>query len=276
MVPGLRPGGRRDPACRDAVRREQPPHRRVLLQGAGARLAPSGRDRSAPRGRRALDQGSPGGRRVTIAIIDYGSGNLRSAAKAFERAVAEAGLTDRVLVTGDPQAVLAAERVVLPGVGAFADCRRGLDALPGMVEALTERVLRQGAPFLGICVGMQLMADWGREHGDHRGLGWIPGEVVPLAPSDPSLKVPHMGWNDLRPLKDHPVLAGLPADAHGYFVHSFRFACADPANEVARVDYGGPIAAVIGRDNLLGTQFHPEKSQAIGLALITNFVRWRP
>jgi glutamine amidotransferase len=217
---------------------------------------------------------------AVVALIDYGSGNLRSAAKAVERAARDSGLDLEVAVTADARVVRGADRIVLPGVGAFADCRAGLDAVPGLRDALHEAVIDHGRPFLGICVGMQLMADVGREHGVHQGLGWIAGEVVPLEPADPTLKIPHMGWNDLQVLRgDHPVLAGLSGAAgpvHGYFVHSYRFACADPAAELARVDYGGPVAAVIGRDNLVGTQFHPEKSQAAGLALIASFLKWRP
>jgi glutamine amidotransferase len=214
---------------------------------------------------------------VIVAIVDYGSGNLRSAAKAFERAVGEAGLDAEVRVTADPADVLRADHVVLPGVGAFADCRRGLDAVPGMVDALRQAVLDGGRPFLGICVGMQLLADVGREHGDHRGLGWIGGEVARIAPADPALKIPHMGWNELvlaRP--HHPLLAGIGEGAHAYFVHSYAFVCAEDADVLARVDYGGPITAIIGRDNIAGTQFHPEKSQAVGLRLIANFLGWRP
>jgi len=214
---------------------------------------------------------------MTVAIIDYGSGNLRSAAKAFERAAREAGLPDDIRVVDAPAAVRDADRVVLPGVGAFADCMAGLKAVPGLLEALQETVIGRGRPFLGICVGMQLMATRGLEHGTHAGLGWIAGEVRPLAPSDPALKIPHMGWNELaieRP--DHPVLADLPSGAHAYFVHSYAIHCADPADALARVDYGGPITAVVGRANLVGTQFHPEKSQAIGQRLIRNFLRWRP
>jgi glutamine amidotransferase len=213
----------------------------------------------------------------TVAIIDYGSGNLRSAAKAFERVVTELGLNLTVEVTSDPRRIDIAERIVLPGVGAFADCKAGLSRLPGMVETLIGQVLVRRRPFFGICVGMQLMATTGREHGEHAGLGWIEGEVVPLGVEDQGLKVPHMGWNQLvadRP--DHPLLAGLPVEAHAYFVHSYRFACADPAEGLAHVEYGGPVTAMIGRDNMVGTQFHPEKSQATGLAVIANFLRWKP
>ena len=214
---------------------------------------------------------------MSVAIIDYGSGNLRSAAKAFERAIAEADLGEAVIVTSDPADVAAASHIVLPGVGAFGDCRRGLDALAGMVETLTRAVIDDGRPFLGICVGMQLMATRGLEHGSHDGLGWIDGVVERLRPCDPTLKIPHMGWNELAPrAPDHPFLAGIGTGAHAYFVHSSGFNAADPGDVLATVDYGGPVTAVIGRANMLGTQFHPEKSQAVGLALITNFLRWRP
>ena len=213
---------------------------------------------------------------MTVAIVDYGSGNLRSAAKSFERASAEAGLGLSITVTAEPDVVAGASHVVLPGVGAFADCKRGLESLPGMTEALGEAVIGKGRPFLGICVGMQLMASCGLEGGRHQGLDWIPGEVVPLSPSDETLKVPHMGWNDLDFVAPHPFFEGLETGAHAYFVHSYGFACADAAHGLASVDYGGKVTAVVGRDNLLGTQFHPEKSQATGLALITNFLRWRP
>ncbi|MDA8232062.1 MAG: imidazole glycerol phosphate synthase subunit HisH [Magnetospirillum sp.] len=214
---------------------------------------------------------------MLVAIVDYGSGNLRSAAKAFERVIAEEGLAARVAVTADAAVVAKADRVVLPGVGAFGDCKAGLAALPGMIEAMTEHALVRGRPFLGICVGMQLLATTGREHGEHAGLGWIPGEVLPIAPADPMLKVPHMGWNELAHTPGrHPVLEGLPDNPHAYFVHSYRFACADPAHQLARVDYGGPIAAVIGKDSVVGTQFHPEKSQATGLKVIGNFLKWAP
>lgn len=213
----------------------------------------------------------------TVALIDYGSGNLRSAAKAMERVIREQSLPLQVLVTNDANAVRRAERVVLPGVGAFADCRAGLDAVPGMHEALDEAVIKGGKPFLGICVGMQLMAERGLEHGVHQGLGWLAGEVKPLAPADSELKIPHMGWNDLMvDAADHPVLAGLSSGRHAYFVHSYHMECRDPALVLARADYGGPFAAVVGRDNLVGAQFHPEKSQETGLNFIGNFLRWRP
>lgn len=214
---------------------------------------------------------------MTVAIIDYGSGNLRSAAKAFERAVREAGSAETVVVTADPEAVRRADRVVLPGVGAFADCKRGLMALSGMIEALTEAVIRDAKPFLGICVGMQLMADVGREYEECDGLGWIPGAVTALTPADPALKIPHMGWNDLIIAgTGHPVLAGIASGAHAYFVHSYALNCAEARHRLASVDYGGPVTAMVGRDNLVGTQFHPEKSQQTGLRLITNFLHWKP
>jgi glutamine amidotransferase len=213
---------------------------------------------------------------MTVAIIDYGSGNLRSAAKAFERAAAESGRGDAIVVTSRPDEVATAERIVLPGVGAFADCRRGLAAVPGLEAALCEAVIGRGRPFLGICVGMQLMADCGREFETVEGLGWMEGEVVAIEPADPSLKIPHMGWNEVTPCRAHPVLAGLPAGSHAYFVHSYHFRPACAADLIADTDYGGRLAAVIGRDNLIGTQFHPEKSQVAGLRLIANFLRWRP
>ena len=214
---------------------------------------------------------------MSVVLIDYGSGNLRSAAKAFERAIAEAGLPLRLEVTADPGIVAAADRLVLPGVGAFADCRRGLLDLPGMADALARAVVERARPFLGICVGMQLMATVGREHGEHPGLDWIGGVVDMLPAAGNGLKIPHMGWNDLRIAEPrHPVLAGIPTGAHAYFVHSYGFRAGDPRHVVATTTYGGPIAAVVGRDNLIGTQFHPEKSQATGLKLIGNFLRWRP
>ena len=213
---------------------------------------------------------------MSVAIIDYGSGNLRSAAKAFERAAGEAGLGLEVNVTANAADLDSASHVVLPGVGAFADCKRGLEALPGMIQALERAAIGEKKPFLGICVGMQLMATTGLEHGKQGGLDWIAGEVAPLEPSDPSLKIPHMGWNELIFPTDHPFFDGIVPRAHVYFVHGYRFVCADPKDELAHVDYGGPLSAVIGRDNMIGTQFHPEKSQAVGLRLITNFLKWRP
>jgi imidazole glycerol-phosphate synthase subunit HisH len=213
---------------------------------------------------------------MTTAIIDYGSGNLRSAAKAFERAAAESGLAGAIVVTSRPEDVALAERIVLPGVGAFADCRRGLAAVPGLQAALVEAVIGRGRPFLGICVGMQLMAERGREFETVDGLGWIAGDIVAIERADLSLKIPHMGWNELLPRGAHPVLAGLPAGTHAYFVHGYHFRTADSADLIAETDYGGPLAAVVGRDNLIGTQFHPEKSQMAGLRLIANFLRWRP
>ena len=214
---------------------------------------------------------------MTVAIIDYGSGNLRSAAKAFERAIAEAGLGLDVIVTGNAGDLDGATHIVLPGVGAFADCRRGLGALDGMEDVLTAQVIGAGKPFLGICVGMQLMGDIGREHVDTPGFGWVPGEVVALTPTDASLKIPHMGWNELNiEATSHPLLEGLGGGAHVYFVHSYGLVPTDPSQVLASVDYGGPVVAVAGRDNLVGTQFHPEKSQAVGLRLITNFLKWRP
>ena len=213
---------------------------------------------------------------MKVAIIDYGSGNLRSAAKAFERAAAEEGICARVEVTDEPEAVACADRVVLPGVGAFADCRRGLAAVSGLEAALCEAVMARARPFLGICVGMQLIANRGREFETVAGLGWIAGEVVPIEPRDAALKIPHMGWNQIEPRASHPLLAGLAAGAHAYFVHSYHFRPAVPVDLVAVSDYGGPLTAMIGRDNLVGTQFHPEKSQEAGLRLIANFLRWRP
>jgi glutamine amidotransferase len=213
---------------------------------------------------------------MTVAIVDYGSGNLRSAAKAFERAAREAGADDRVLVTASPREVAEADRIVLPGVGAFADCRAGLYGVPGMVDTLQREVIERGKPFLGICVGMQLMATCGVEYGVHAGLDWIAGDVVRIEPGLGRLKIPHMGWNELLDLKPHPLLAGLRAHDHAYFVHSFQLEAAKPETLLAVTDYGGPITAVVGRDNLAGTQFHPEKSQVTGLRLIANFLRWKP
>ncbi|MFQ5534722.1 MAG: imidazole glycerol phosphate synthase subunit HisH [Sphingomonadales bacterium] len=216
---------------------------------------------------------------MTTAIIDYGSGNLHSAAKAFERASAAIGSSEPVVVSRDAGVIRRAARIVLPGVGSFADCRRGLHEAPGVIEMLQEAVLEQGRPFLGICVGMQLLASAGHEDGVHKGLDWIAGEVVAVAPSDPALKVPHMGWNDIELMptgRRHPVFEGIPNRRHGYFVHSYRFQCVEADHVLARVDYGGAIAAAVGRDNIVGVQFHPEKSQALGLGLIENFLRWQP
>lgn len=214
---------------------------------------------------------------MSVAIIDYGSGNLRSAAKAFERAISEAGLPDKVSVTSDPDEVRNADRVVLPGVGAFADCKRGLMAINGMADALREHVETSGKPFLGICVGMQLMASRGLEHGSTEGFNWIEGDVEHITPSDPDLKIPHMGWNELQvPSAPHPLFAGVATGMHVYFVHSYHMHAANDREVLATTDYGGPITAAVGRDNIVGTQFHPEKSQEAGLRIITNFLRWRP
>ncbi|MFG1421161.1 imidazole glycerol phosphate synthase subunit HisH [Roseixanthobacter liquoris] len=214
---------------------------------------------------------------MNVAIVDYGSGNLHSAAKALERAANGLGAT--VIVTSDPEIVRTADRVVLPGVGAFADCRRGLDAVDGMVAALEEAVHGRGRPFLGICVGLQLLAERGLEHGVTAGLGWIKGEVDRIAPSDPALKIPHMGWNTLTLARPHPLFEGIRTGEkglHAYFVHSYQFVLADPADLVATTDYGGTITAAVAKDNVAGTQFHPEKSQTLGLALLANFLKWRP
>jgi imidazole glycerol-phosphate synthase subunit HisH len=216
---------------------------------------------------------------VSVAIIDYGSGNLHSAAKALERAAREEGLVESIVVTRDPEKVVRADRVVLPGVGAFADCRRGLDAVDGMVEALNESVRERGRPFLGICVGMQLMAERGREYEVTQGLGWIPGDVERIAPTDADLKIPHMGWNTLDARRPHPVLDGIalgPQGLHAYFVHSFQLRPTVRSDLIAEADYGGPVTAVVGRGTMVGTQFHPEKSQRLGLRLLANFMKWKP
>lgn len=211
---------------------------------------------------------------MTTAIIDYGSGNLASAAKAFERMAEERRAGGPIVVTGDPEVVSRAERVVLPGVGAFADCRAGLLAVEGMFEALSGRV-ETGHPFLGICVGMQLMATRGLEHGETPGFGWVPGDVVRLDPNDPELKVPHMGWNELA-LEAHPLFDGLEPGAHAYFVHSYHLRPRNPEHRLAHVHHGEMVAAIVGRGNRVGTQFHPEKSQATGLTFIGNFLTWEP
>jgi glutamine amidotransferase len=216
---------------------------------------------------------------VTVAIIDYGSGNLHSAAKAFERATRGMDAPPKILVTRDPEQVFRADRIVLPGVGAFADCRRGLNELDGMVEAMTEAVRDKARPFFGICVGMQLMATRGKEHVTTDGLNWVAGDVEKITPRDESLKIPHMGWNTLEVLREHPVLDGLPLGPkgrHAYFVHSYQLNAVNENEVLARADYGGPITAIVGRDTAIGTQFHPEKSQRFGLALIANFLKWKP
>ncbi|MFT4152169.1 MAG: imidazole glycerol phosphate synthase subunit HisH [Paracoccaceae bacterium] len=208
-------------------------------------------------------------------LVDYDSGNLHSAEKAFQRMAADVG-GGEVLVTSRPEDVARADRIVLPGDGAFPACRRALGSYGGLFEAIDEGVRRKGRPFLGICVGMQMLADWGREYEDTAGFGWIGGEVVRITPSDPAMKVPHMGWNDLLIDHAHPVLAGIETGDHAYFVHSYHFRVDDRAERLAHADYGGDITAIVGRDNIVGTQFHPEKSQKTGLRLIANFLRWTP
>jgi len=215
----------------------------------------------------------------TVAIIDYSSGNLRSAAKAFERMAIEGDTGATIVVTSDPAVVRAADRIVLPGVGAFGDCMAGITAIAGMREALEEDVNLGSKPFLGICVGMQLMASTGLEHGTHEGFGWIPGTVEMIEPADDTLKIPHMGWNDLMLSEagaSHPVFEGLSHGEHAYFVHSFSIRPDDAAHVLSSVDYAGQIVAAVGRDNMVGTQFHPEKSQEVGLRLIANFLKWTP
>jgi imidazole glycerol-phosphate synthase subunit HisH len=216
---------------------------------------------------------------MSVAIVDYGSGNLHSAAKAFERAAKDLKLGQPIVVTRDPAVVASADRVVLPGVGAFADCRRGLDAVDGMTAALDEAVRKKGRPFFGICVGMQLLAERGLEYEITEGLGWVAGEVDRITPSDPSLKIPHMGWNTLNVVRPHGLLDGLPLGPegrHAYFVHSYALKPARRDDLVADADYGGAVTAIVARDNIFGTQFHPEKSQKFGLALIANFLQWKP
>jgi glutamine amidotransferase len=216
---------------------------------------------------------------MRVAIIDYGSGNLRSATKAFERAAREAGLDAVIDLTDKPEAVAAADRIVLPGVGAYADCNRGLRAVPGMREAIIEAVEAKARPFLGVCVGMQLMSSRGLEKSVTEGFGWIDGDVVEMTPSDPSLKIPQIGWNTLTLRNPHPLFDGIPTGEdglHAYFVHSYHLAATHPQHVIATTEYGGPMTALVGRDNMVGAQFHPEKSQTLGLAMIANFLRWNP
>ncbi|WP_312794713.1 imidazole glycerol phosphate synthase subunit HisH [Tianweitania sp.] len=216
---------------------------------------------------------------MRVAIIDYGSGNLHSATKAFERAARESGIDAEIILTSDAEVVRSADRIVLPGVGAYADCRAGLDAVPGMVEVLEETVLSGGKPFIGICVGMQLMAERGLEKTVTQGLGWIAGDVVEMTPSDPTLKIPQIGWNTIHVKHQHPLLADIQtreAGLHAYFVHSYHLATARDDQLVATTDYGAPVTAIVARDNMAGTQFHPEKSQTLGLALVGNFLKWKP
>jgi glutamine amidotransferase len=216
---------------------------------------------------------------MRVAIIDYGSGNLRSATKAFERAAREAGIAAEIDLTADPERVRSADRIVLPGVGAYADCARGLHAVTGMWEAVEETAIKKARPFLGICVGMQLMSERGLEKVVTDGFGWIKGDVKEIAPSDPRLKIPQIGWNTIELKRKHPLFEGIPTGdkgLHAYFVHSYHLDAANEADVVAIADYGGPVTAAVAKDNLAGTQFHPEKSQALGLALIANFLKWRP
>ncbi|PBB30394.1 MAG: imidazole glycerol phosphate synthase subunit HisH [Mesorhizobium sp.] len=216
---------------------------------------------------------------MRVAIIDYGSGNLRSATKAFERAAHEAGIAATIDLTADAERVRSADRVVLPGVGAYADCAAGLHAVTGMWEAVEEAALRKGRPFLGICVGMQLMSERGLEKTVTEGFGWIAGDVKEITPKDLALKIPQIGWNTIELARKHPLFSGIetgPKGLHAYFVHSYHLEARNPAEVLATADYGGPVTAAVARDNFAGTQFHPEKSQALGLALITNFLNWRP
>lgn len=216
---------------------------------------------------------------MRVAIIDYGSGNLRSATKAFERAAREAGIEAQIDLTADAERVRTADRIVLPGVGAYADCAAGLRAVDGMWEMIEDVAIARGRPFLGICVGMQLMSERGLEKTVTNGFGWIAGDVKEIAPADPALKIPQIGWNTIEPRRQHPLFSGIPTGPtglHAYFVHSYHLDARQPNEVLAVADYGGPVTAAVARDNLAGTQFHPEKSQALGLALITNFLKWRP
>jgi imidazole glycerol-phosphate synthase subunit HisH len=216
---------------------------------------------------------------MRVAVIDYGSGNLHSALKALERAAFESAKAATIELVDAPEAVLAADRIVLPGVGAFADCRRGIEAVRGLPDAVREAVESRGRPFLGICVGQQLMAERGLEKQVTPGFGWIAGDVVQIEPSDGSMKIPQIGWNTLDVVRPHPVLDRIPTGPegwHAYFVHSYHIRTARPGEQIATTDYGGPVTAVVGRDNMIGTQFHPEKSQKLGLRLLANFLRWKP
>ncbi|MCA0050344.1 imidazole glycerol phosphate synthase subunit HisH [Mesorhizobium sp. B283B1A] len=216
---------------------------------------------------------------MRVAIIDYGSGNLRSATKAFERAAREAGIAAEIDLTADAERVRTADRIVLPGVGAYADCAAGLRAVDGMWEAVEDVAIAKGRPFLGICVGMQLMSQRGLEKTVTNGFGWIAGDVKEIAPADPALKIPQIGWNTIELRRQHPLFSGIPTGPeglHAYFVHSYHLDARKADEVLAVADYGGPVTAAVARDNLAGTQFHPEKSQALGLALITNFLKWRP
>ena len=209
------------------------------------------------------------------ALVDYDSGNLHSAQKAFERMAHEAG-HGTIVVTAEPDVVAKADRIVLPGDGAYPSCKAALLRFDGLFEAIEEAVTARAVPFMGICIGMQMMSTRGLEFEPTEGFGWVPGEVVKIDPADPTLKVPHMGWNDLLIDNPHPVLEGVTTGDHAYFVHSYHFKVANPAHLLAHVDYAGPITAIVGRDNMVGTQFHPEKSQATGLRIISNFLNWKP
>ena len=216
---------------------------------------------------------------MLVSIVDYGSGNLRSAQKAFERAARDEGLDSDIQLVSDPETILKSDRIVLPGVGAFADCRSGVDAIPGMLEAVCESVITRGQPFLGICVGMQLMADRGLEKSTTDGFGWIAGDVVEITPNDPNLKIPQIGWNTINLEQSHPLFDGIKTGEdglHAYFVHSYHLACKNFEDRMATTDYGGQLTAMVAKDNMAGTQFHPEKSQKLGLSLITNFLKWKP